>query len=396
MAITPPASQRFFSLDVFRGATVALMILVNNPGSWSNIYPPLAHAPWHGCTPTDLVFPFFLFAVGNAMAFVFPRLEQAGSNVFLRKVFTRSILIFLIGLFLNWAPFVQWRSGELVFRHWVDPLRPENGVRILGVLQRIALCYLFASLIIYYFKLRGAFFMAFLLLTGYWMLCLFLGDPLDPFSLSGYFGNSIDRAILGVPHLYKGEGVPFDPEGLTSTIPAIVQVLFGYFAGHYIIQKGKNYEMVTHLLVAGGLLVFAGFSWDMSFPINKKIWTSSYVLYTSGLAMLVLGTMIYLIELRGYRGAPTRFFNVFGKNPLFIYFMSGFLIKVLALFRWVDHFNEAGKPVYTSALPWFYQHICKPVSDNLKNGSLLYAIALVLFFWAMGWWMDRKKIYIRV
>lgn len=396
MTISPTTVQRFYSLDVFRGATVALMILVNNPGTWSNIYPPLAHASWHGCTPTDLVFPFFLFAVGNAMAFVFPRLEQAGSKVFLRKVLTRTILIFLIGLFLNWSPFVQWRSGELVFQHWVDPVHPDKGVRILGVLQRIALCYLFASLIIFYFKLRGAFFMAFLLLVFYWALCLFLGDPPDPYSLNGYFGNSIDRAILGIPHLYKGEGVPFDPEGLASTIPAIVNVLFGYFAGQYIIQKGKNYEMVTHLLIAGVLLVFAGLTWDLSFPINKKIWTSSYVLYTSGLAMLVIGTMIYLIELRGFKGAPTRFFSVFGKNPLFIYFLSGFLIEVLALLRWVDHYTPEGKPVYTSAFPWFYLHICKPVSDNPKNGSLLYAIALVIFFWAIGWWMDKKKWYIKV
>src|SRR5688500_18392619 len=140
-------SQRFYSLDVFRGATVALMILVNNPGSWSHIYSPLEHAPWHGCTPTDLVFPFFLFAVGNALAFVMPRLEEAGTAAFLRKVVTRTLLIFAIGLFLNWSPFLKWDAGMLVFKHWVDPENPASGIRIPGVLQRIALCYFFASLI---------------------------------------------------------------------------------------------------------------------------------------------------------------------------------------------------------------------------------------------------------
>ncbi|PZR11682.1 MAG: DUF5009 domain-containing protein, partial [Flavobacterium psychrophilum] len=192
-------TQRFYSLDVFRGATVALMILVNNPGSWGHIYAPLGHAPWHGCTPTDLVFPFFLFAVGNALSFVMPRLEAAGTPVFLKKVLTRTLLIFAIGLFLNWSPFVRWVDGSLAFRPWTDPIvegRTPSGVRILGVLQRIALSYCFASLIIYFFKIRGAFFTCIVLLLGYWVLCL-LGNPADPFSLQGYFGTQVDKNILG-------------------------------------------------------------------------------------------------------------------------------------------------------------------------------------------------------
>lgn len=444
-------TQRFYSLDVFRGATVALMILVNNPGSWGNIYAPLEHAPWHGCTPTDLVFPFFLFAVGNAMSFVMPRLEAAGTPVFLRKVFTRTLLIFAIGLFLNWAPFVRWVDGVLAFRPWADPIaegRVPSGVRILGVLQRIALSYCFASLIVYFFKIRGAFFTSILLLLGYWVLCL-LVNPADPFSLQSYFGTQVDKDVLGIAHMYKGEGVPFDPEGLTSTLTSIVQVIFGYFVGHYIQQKGKTYEMLTHLFVAGSLLIFAGFAWDMVFPINKKIWTSSFVLYTTGLAIFVLSMLIFVIEfkkahekkglvlsssktliilaislliawpLSAWLKAPyisvslsllvvsgivlmllsnswSKFFDVFGKNPLFIFVLSGFLPRFLGLFRWVDHVSENGKKIYTSAFPWFYENICKPLSDNLKNGSLLYAFCMIAFYWSIVYWLDKKRIYIKV
>lgn len=233
-----PLNQRFYSLDVFRGATVALMILVNNPGSWVYAYNTLKHAVWHGCTPTDLVFPFFLFAVGNAMAFVMPKLAAAGNSVFWKKIVKRTIIIFLIGLFLNWSPFVKWSDDHLVFKHWVDPHNPANGIRILGVLQRIALCYFFASVIIYYLKTRGAFYVGLLLLLLYWALCFTLGND-DPYSLAGWFGTEVDLKLLRLPHLYKGEGVPFDPEGILSTIPAIVQVIFGYLVGDYI-QKSET------------------------------------------------------------------------------------------------------------------------------------------------------------
>ncbi|MCG9899163.1 MAG: heparan-alpha-glucosaminide N-acetyltransferase domain-containing protein [Hydrotalea sp.] len=382
--------QRYYSLDVFRGATVALMILVNNPGSWKYIYDPLEHAPWHGCTPTDLVFPFFLFAVGNAMAFVMPRFEKAGPAAFWQKVIKRTLLIFGIGLFLHWSPFIKWSGNELVAKSW-------DQIRIFGVLQRIAVSYFFASILVYYGKTRGAFYGGILLLLVYWMLCLFLGTPGDPYSLEGYFGTQIDIAVLGTNHMYKGEGVPFDPEGIASTLPAIVQVVFGFLVGEYIQKKGKSFEMLAQLFVAGIVLTVAGFIWHEVFPINKKIWTSSYVLYTTGLAILTLGTLIYLIEFKESRGAWSKFFDVFGKNPLFIFVLSGFLPRLTALFRWVDHVNEeTGKPVYTSVFPWFYQNICKPISDNPNNGSLFYAICIIVFYWAIGYWMDKKKIYIKV
>ena len=187
-------NQRFYSLDVFRGATVALMILVNNPGSWSHIYAPLEHASWHGCTPTDLVFPFFLFAVGNAMAFVMPKLEE--KNIFWQKVIKRTLLIFLIGLFLNWFPFIKYNeAGHLV-------AKPFENLRIFGVLQRIALSYFFASVIVHFFKVRGAFVFGAFLLLFYWFLCVAI-NPADPFSLKGWFGTKVDLYLLGNSHLLK-------------------------------------------------------------------------------------------------------------------------------------------------------------------------------------------------
>jgi len=381
--------ERYYSLDVFRGATVALMILVNNPGSWGHIFSPLEHASWHGCTPTDLVFPFFLFAVGNAMSFVMPKLAQGTDADFWKKVVKRTFLIFNIGLFLNWSPFVKWSDGQLVFKTW------EN-IRILGVLQRIALCYFFASVIVYYGKSRMALFIGMLILVGYWILNIVLGTPGHPYSLSGYFGNAIDQAILGVSHIYKGEGVPFDPEGLISMFPAIVQVILGFLVGEYIQAKGKNFEMLSHVLLTGVVLVFAGWIWDFSFPINKKIWTSSYVLYTSGLAMIALGMFIYLLEFKEAKGKWSHFFDVFGKNPLFIFVLSGFLPRVLALLRWVDHIDEKGKPVYTNALPWFYEHVCKNINNDLRVGSFLYALCFISFMFLLAYVLDKKKIYIKV
>ena len=395
-------TQRFYSLDVFRGATVCLMILVNNPGSWAHIYAPLEHAPWHGLTTTDLVFPFFLFAVGNAMAFVMPKLETAGDAVFWKKVLKRMAIIFLIGLFLNWWPFARWQEGSLVFRQWLDSSNSESGVRILGVLQRIALCYFFASVIIYYLKLRKAFYIALLILLSYWALC-YAGNPSDPYSLKGWFGTAIDKDILGVAHLYKGEGIPFDPEGLVSTMAAIVQVIFGYIVGDYIQKKGKSYEMssdntntnndngpyqmVTGLFVAGVAMLVTGFCWDMVFPINKKIWTSSFTVYTSGLATITIATMIYMIEFKNIKGGLARFFDVFGKNALFVFALSSFLPKGLSLIRLGNGVN-----------PWnfLYTKLFVKIPGDPRLGSLLYALCVILFMWGICWWMDKKKIYIKV
>lgn len=380
-------NNRYYSLDVFRGATVAFMILVNNPGSWSYIYPPLEHAPWHGCTPTDLVFPFFLFAVGNAMAFVMPRLQQAGTSVFLKKIIKRATLIFAIGLLLNWSPFVKWDNDALVFKHWKD-------IRVMGVLQRIALCYLFASFIVYFAKLKGSFIIGGIILLFYWYACWAAGTPGAAYNLSGYFGTVIDLKILGSNHIYKGEGVPFDPEGLANTFPAIVQVLFGYIVGQYIIYKGKSRDLLIHLLIAATILTATGLGWSTVFPLNKKIWSSSYVLYTTGLAIFTLTVLVFVIEFKNKKGKITRFFDVFGKNPLFIFVLSGFLPRLLGLIRIENYVNN--KLVYMSPLGWLYEHICKPISSDPRSGSLLYAIILVAFYWLVAYALDKKKIYIKV
>lgn len=453
-------NQRYFSLDVFRGATVALMILVNNPGSWSHIFAPLEHAEWHGCTPTDLVFPFFLFAVGNAMAFVIPRLQLAGDAVFWKKVLRRFFLIFAIGILLSWSPFVLWQDGQLVPKGWTWTTSDGqlHGVRVMGVLQRIALCYLLASILLYYFKLRTALIVSALLLLAYWGMCLLLSSSPDPLSLQGYFGTQWDINLFGEAHVYHGEGVAFDPEGVASTLPAVVQVVFGYAAGAYIRRKPKMYNMLTHLFVAAALLIFAGFAWDLIFPINKKIWTSSYVLYTSGLAMMVLGVVIYALEFRSFHtrrlekkifslvrwflvvwsvllasvyvvihfreydlATPIRFiqwvaltticyfflsilslnrwsnfFNVFGKNPLFIFVLSGFLPRLLGLIRIPGKTDANGEIHFLSPFGWWYEYVCKPFNANQKFGSLIYALSIVLMFWAIAWVMDKRKIYVKV
>jgi predicted acyltransferase len=365
------------------------MILVNNPGSWDYLYSPLDHAPWHGCTPTDLVFPFFLFAVGNAMAFVMPKFEKEGTAFALKKIIKRTLLIFLIGLFLNWCPFIKWDNDKLVPKPW-------ELVRIMGVLQRIALCYFSASLLVYFLKVHGTYLMACITLLLYWQACLWLGNAPDPYSLSGYFGTAVDIKLLGVTHLYKGEGVPFDPEGLASTPAAIVQILFGYLIGNYIQTKGKTYEMLSNLFVAGTILVCAGYCWDYVYPITKKTWTSSYTVYTTGLATLTLAILIYLIEFKNTRGGWSKFFDVFGKNPLFIFVLSGFLPRVLALVRWVDHLDEAGKKVYTTPFNWFYLHVCKDIAGDLRIGSLVYALCMIAFYWSIVFLLDKNKIYIKV
>lgn len=386
------ANQRYYSLDVFRGATVAFMILVNNqPGA---AYMPLDHAPWHGLTPTDLVFPFFLFAVGNALAFVMPRFEQQGTAAFLKKVLKRTLLIFLIGFLLNWFPFFHWDHDRLVVTGWeyTNDKGVLAGVRVMGVLQRIALCYGLGAIIVYFAKLRGAFFLAGCMLLLYWAWCLLLGVPGDQFSIDGYFGTAVDKAVFGPLHLYHGEGVAFDPEGLASTLPAIVNVILGYFAGTYLQQKGKSYETLTHFFVAAIVLLFAGYLWGTLFPINKKIWTSSYVLVSAGWALCCLSLLIYFIEFRGAQGGWSRFCDVFGKNPLFIFIVAGAFPRLVRLIRWPD-----GSGGYDNPMAWFLHKVCDPLSGGrAENASLIYAGTLIILYWLLAWTLDRKRIYIRV
>lgn len=381
--------QRYYSLDVFRGATVALMILVNNPGSWSHVYHALSHAEWNGFSGADAVFPFFLFAVGNALSFVMLKLQQAPTTAVYIKILKRTLLIFLIGYLINWMPFVKWDNSTLV-------PKDLSKLRIMGVLQRIALCYGIAALIIYHIKPRGTFLLSCLILIGYWVMCFLGGDQNNPYSMQGFLGTYIDKFILGENLMYKGEGSTFDPEGLFSTIPAIVQVVFGYLVGVYIQQKGKTFEMLANLLVIGCVLVGCGLIWDTTFPINKKMWTSAYVVYSTGLAIIVLSILIYAIEFKNKRGMWSKFFDVFGKNALFIFILSGIIPRIQALMRIKDGFAADGKIHYTTPFGWFYKYVCAPISTIPEIGSLLYAIIILLVFWIIVYWMDKKKIYIKV
>lgn len=385
-------AERLRSLDVFRGTTVALMILVNNPGSWAHLYPALAHAPWHGVTATDLVFPFFLFAVGNALAIVLPRLEAPAD--FWRKVATRTFVIFAIGLALNASPFVRWSAeGELVLRSWEQ-------LRLMGVLQRIALAFGAAAVIVWLLdrRVHRVLWATAALLLGYWAACHALGRPGDPYSLEGFFGTALDRALLGADHLYRGEGVPFDPEGLASTVPAVAQVLLGWWAGETVRRARIDAELLVRLFVAGTLLLVLAHLWQLEMPLNKKIWTSSYVLHTSGAALLALAMLLHTIERRGAGRLPmwARLFEVFGRNALFVFVLSGFVPRALALLRWRDGTGADGQAPWTSPLPWLYQTVFAGIGSDPRLGSLLFAVANLAVYWWIARMLDRRGLYIRV
>jgi predicted acyltransferase len=402
-AIKPP---RYYSLDVFRGATVALMILVNNPGTWSAMFSPLEHVEWHGCTPTDLVFPFFLFAVGNAMAFVIPLFKQQPQQEFWKKVIKRTILIFAIGLFINWWPFLKWENNELIFKTWQSG---DTGIRIMGVLQRIAIAYFFASIIAFYFKEKMVLWISVAILILYWILTKYSGG-IDPYSMEGFIGTKIDNQILGLAHIYKGEKIPFDPEGIYSTITTIPHVLFGYLIGVFINIQGNikwlnkslpetnqpNFRLVAGLFVLGTISLVIGYFWQLDFPLNKKIWSSSYVFHTTGLAILTIATMIWFIEILKIKNGLMKFFDVFGKNPLFIFAFSGLFPRLLGLIRINAGFDDKGEIKYISPLGWFYENICAKIPGIPEIGSFAYSLIFLAFFWALAYWLDQKKIYIKV
>jgi len=371
-------NQRYYSLDVFRGATVALMILVNNPGSWSHIYAPLDHANWHGCTPTDLVFPSFLFAVGNAISFVLPKWQALTQGQVLWKILKRTAIIFLLGFLMYWFPFVQRNAAGDIISF------PFEATRVFGVLQRIALCYGIAALIIYYCRLRTAVILGIIFLFVYWILLYVCSNADDPLSLQGNAVLRIDTWLLGEKHLYHGEGLAFDPEGLLSTLPGIANVIGGYVVGKYIQQKGKSWETLTILLLAGCVLVFLAYCWGLNFPINKKLWTSSFVLHTVGLDCIIIAVIIYIIDFK-QKTSWTYFFEVFGRNAIVIYLLSELAAILLSFFR-------VGNNI--SLYKWIYTNIFQYAGDY--TGSLLFALAFMLFCWLVGYFLDKRKIYIRV
>jgi predicted acyltransferase len=367
-------SKRLVSLDVFRGATIALMILVNTPGSWKYVYAPLRHAAWHGCTPTDLVFPFFLFIVGVAMWFAFGKYDHSLNKESAQKVLKRTFLIFLIGLLMNWYPF--WD-------------RPWETLRIMGVFQRIALAYGLASLLVLTTNKKQQIWSAAGILIAYWLLMLVFGGD-DPFGKELNLARRIDLFILGEKHLYKGFGLPFDPEGLFNTLPAVVTVLMGYWTGQFIQETKDRLTVVNELYFYGLISLAAGVIWGAFFPINKALWTSSYVLYTGGWALVVLAFMITLIDLKGYQGW-TKPFVVFGTNPLFVYVLSVIWVKTaIYLMRWT---NAEGDTV--TFLGWLYNNVFVPIAGNM-NGSLLFAISHIVVYWLILSILYKKKIFIKI
>lgn len=370
--------ERYLSLDILRGLTIALMIVVNTPGSWDTIYAPFEHSAWHGFTITDLVFPTFLFVIGNAMSFSLKKYEARGESAFLSKLFKRTLIIFLIGLFLNGFPFM-YRDAE---GGW--EIMNLADIRIMGVLQRIALCYMFAGLLIRYLKIKPLLVISAILLLAYWGLMYYFGDAGDPYSLNGNAELKLDLWFFDPENLYHGYGIPFDPEGVLSTMPAIVNVIGGYIAGIFIQRSGNNITTVWKCAVGGLVLLGVALLWDQSFPINKPIWTSSYVLYSVGWDLLLLAALILITEVFNFKKGAY-FFEVFGRNPLFIYMLSGVIIEIIAL---IHVGGESLKVI-------IYENVFLSWLSSL-NASLLFAVCYMLILWLIGLCMDKRSLYIKV
>jgi predicted acyltransferase len=375
MSMNIPSPNRLVSLDVFRGITIAGMVLVNNPGTWSAIYWPLQHAEWHGWTPTDLVFPFFLFIVGVAIPLAFGRrMESGGSkrDLYL-KVIRRTVIIFALGLFLNGFP--DFSIAD---------------IRIPGVLQRIAVCYLVASLIFLTTKTRTQVIIAVALLLLYWFMMTKLHAPgfvAGDLSKEGSLASWIDRVVFG-PHVWKQAKV-YDPEGILSTIPAIATTLFGVLTGHWLRSERTVLEKLAGLFVAGAVCVMIGWSWNAFFPINKALWTSSYVMFTTGLALQLLALCYWLIDIKGYKRWSWPFV-VFGVNAIALFVGSALMADAMGLIK-------ISQPDGTkiSLQGWIFRNLYLSWASPI-NASLFYAISFVLLWLFLMWLLYRKKIFIKI
>ena len=380
------APNRLLSLDVFRGITVAGMVLVNNPGSWSAIYAPLEHAEWHGATPTDFIFPFFLFIVGTSISLALGKRVENGagaSRELYLKIFKRAALIYLLGLFLATFPFYNFTKGE-----WLD----ISTVRIMGVLPRIAVCYLFAALIYVNTNWKQQTIIAAALLLIYWALMTLIDVPgcavttIDDkaCNLAAY----IDRSILTENHSWRQSKV-FDPEGLLSSIPAIATTLIGVLCGEWLRRKRENYETVAALFFFGGVLTALGYVWSFWFPLNKSLWTSSYAVYMSGLALCFLGFCFWLIDIKGYK-KWTKPFVIFGTNALVLFVGSGVMARLLGLIK-----VGTGDGKSVSLQQAIYDNLFAPFAAP-KNASLAFAICFILVWLFLMWLLYRKRIFIKV
>ncbi len=363
--------NRIASIDVLRGITIFLMIIVNTPGSWSHVYAPFLHAKWHGCTPTDLVFPSFLFVVGLSMSQSFRHLKTADSGKLIRKITVRAGMIFLIGLLLNWFPFYLTGLSEL---------------RIFGVLQRIALSFFGAGILIVLLKKRnGLIFMTVLLLLLHWGILYFFGGE-HPYSLEDNIGRHLDLNLVGAQHVYGGFGIPFDPEGLLGTITGISQVLIGFLIGGYLFEdKEKFNKRIRHILYLTVGLFVLGKLWNLVLPINKPLWTSSYVVYTVAIVTALLLCLVELVDKRK-KVRWAWFFRVFGKNPLFSYILSILFVKLfLQVIKWGD----------TNLYAWLYTDVLSEIFSP-KLASLVFAVCFTVFIWLWAYILHRRNIVVKV
>ena len=409
--LTPaPAKKRLLSLDVLRGITIAGMILVNNPGTWSHIYAPLRHAAWNGCTPTDLVFPFFVFCMGIAMYISHKKTSHALTWPVAQKVITRGLLIVLIGWALSWLGMflgqITKEGTTLLQAVWTYPI---EHIRILGVFPRLGLVSIFGGLLMLAAKPKNCPWVAAVLMIIY---CI-MQSVTNSFELNAANMESIvDLKLLGDNHIYHmtnaaGERIGFDPEGVLSTIPCVAHVLIGAWMGHLIMNVKDNWGKVTRLLLAGAVMMLVGFLLDYAYPINKSMWSASYILVTCGLASSLLAILTWILDIRlperNEKVATTKcevatkkvannwykFFECFGVNPLFIFCLSAIAVYVMRSIRF--EFNEQMYNVWS-----FWYKVCmQPLFGN-EGGSLACALSLIFVLWGIAYLLYRKKIYIKL
>ena len=388
--------NRMISLDVFRGLTVGLMILVNNPGSWSHIYAPLRHAKWHGWTPTDLVFPFFLFIVGVAMALSFGKRLESGEDIsdLKSKVWTRGAIIIGLGLFLNAFPFnIPVNAQMAVDFEFMDIPRRFLTLRYWGVLQRIGLSYLIAGLIVLYLpKLRSRILAAVVLVLIYEFFMrvpLVEGWGAGSFALADNFVRFLDIKVFGEAHLYGGTGMAFDPEGFLSTLPAVLTVLSGFWLGEYLRKPVDIQVKLSNLSIIGIMLFMLGSIMSIMEPINKQLWTVSYVITMNGLAVMMIVLSSFLIDVKkmDFWIKPA---IVFGSNALVVFVGSGIIGRLMYMMKTS---NSAGEIVSIKSA--MYSGFYVPLAGEL-NGSLLFALTNIAVWLAILWYLYSKKIFVKI
>lgn len=381
-------NKRLLALDVLRGITIAGMITVNNPGSWGHIYAPLRHAAWNGCTPTDLVFPFFMFVMGVAMCISYRKFDYQLTAKTFGKLCYRLVMILLVAYGLSLISRLLRGIYADDFLEYMKGWLPN--MRIMGVFPRLAWTSFFGGILLLTFKPQRAPWVAAVLLTIYSIIIAVTHS----FELTAEnILSRVDLAVLGDDHLYhltnaSGEVIPLDPEGILSTIPCFAHVLIGAYAGHLILTAENIWDKVNRLFIMGSIILMAGFLLDYAFPINKSMWSASYTLVTCGLASLFLALLIWIIDIRGHKKWSV-FFESFGANPLFIYCLSALFVYICGAIRFT-----IGDVSYNLWSFWYKGCMQPLLGDNL--GSLACALSLVAFMWIIAHPLYRKKIYIKI